>query len=98
MHWLLLAALTVAAPAQAPDAEADRQWAVSTSRMLGAAGTVRDRAWRLQQTTTAVVETGRAGGMSAIVADAVELDRAVISAVLAAESLARTLPQGEPDE
>lgn len=75
--------------AAAPD---DRAWGVATSRMLGAAGTVRDRAWRLREGAQAVAQGGRVGGVSAMVADVRELDRAVVSAALAAEVLAQAAP------
>ena len=95
MHWLLLVALAMASPEgePTPQAEAERAWAVGTSRVLGAAGTVRDRAWRLAETARAVSGTGRVGGMSALSADARELDRAVVSALLAAEVLVAAAPQ-----
>ena len=84
--WLLLSALLTATPAQDPDTE----WAVATSRMLGAAGTVRDRAWNLGQTAQAAAATGRASAISALASDAAELNRAVVSATLAAESLEKS--------
>jgi hypothetical protein len=105
VHLLLACALLLAAPGlagpkaaasvgPAPSAAApdDRAWAVATSRMLGAAGTVRDRAWRLRQSAEGVSQAGRVGGVSALVADVRELDRAVVSAVLAAEVLAQAAP------
>lgn len=72
--------------------QADRAWAVATSRALGAAGSVRDRAWRLREAAQATLATGRVGGVSALVADATELDRTVVSAVLAAQVMAQAAP------
>ncbi|RME25940.1 MAG: hypothetical protein D6798_07740 [Deltaproteobacteria bacterium] len=76
--------------------EADRAWAVATSRMLGAAGTVRDRAWNLGRTADSVITAGRIGYMSALSSDVHRLDQAVASAQLAAEVLAEAagLPPG----
>lgn len=76
----------------APAAQGDRDWAVATSRMLGAAGTMRDRAWRLRESAQAVSDAGRVGAVSALVADVRELDRAVVSATLAAQVLAQASP------
>lgn len=88
MHALLLL-LALGARAQEPvAAQPDRDWAVATSRMLGAAGTVRDRAWRFKQTAAAVRERGRIGSMSALASDSRELHQAVASAQLAAEVMA----------
>lgn len=98
MHALLLllalgarAEDAVAPPAAVPPADAaslpDPEWGVATSRMLGAAGTVRDRAWRLRETAAQVRERGRIGGLSALASDSRELHQAVASATLAAEVL-----------
>jgi len=100
---LLLLSLLVVARAEAPAAgaapagepagesavqsDADRAWAVATSRMLGAAGTVRDRAWNLGRTAALVADDGRIGHMSALASDVRQLNQAVASAQLAAEVL-----------
>jgi len=96
MTWLLLALLSTGAPAQdrsqssaAPPS--DPRWAVSTSRILGAAGTTRVRAWQLNQTAQAAIQAGRASHLSAIAADAKQLNQAVASAVLAAQAQQRAL-------
>ena len=88
---LLLLVLALSARAQAPAAvpsQADQDWAVATSRMLGAAGTMRERAWQLKGSASAVVGQARAGGASALHSDARELHQAVVSARLAAGVLA----------
>lgn len=95
MTWILLAALVGIAPAQESQpsqALADPAWAVASSRILGAAGTVRDRAWNLHKTAQTAAQQGRVNRLSSIAADAAELDRAVASAVLAAETLERDQP------
>jgi len=99
VHAAPPAALPVGAPAEPSSADAapvDPQWAVATSRMLGAAGTVRDRAWRLRQTGEAAAAAGQVQGLSALSSDARELNQAVSSAVLAAEVLAEQGPTAAP--
>ncbi len=90
-------AAEVAAANQVADmSPEDRAWAVATSRMLGAAGTVRDRAWNLGRTADALTQRQRMGGMSALASDARALNQAVSSASLAAEVLVeKSLPAAD---
>ncbi|MCB9780453.1 MAG: hypothetical protein H6742_17945 [Alphaproteobacteria bacterium] len=92
--WWLAVALaaaqeTPASPSGEPaSAVSDTEWAIATSRALGAAGTVRERAWQLRRTTSATLEDGRIGRLNALQADAKGLEQAVVSATLAVEVLA----------
>jgi len=92
----LLLALALSAPLGAQEAPppADPRWAVSCSRLLGASTTVRERAWRVRQSAEAILSQGRASHHSAVVADARELDQAVASALLAAQSTLDELHPG----
>lgn len=82
----MLLALLIGLSAGRAQAPADPRWAVVCSRLLGAHGTVRDRAWRVAQTAERILADGRQGHMSALAADVRELDLAVASAQLAVEA------------
>ncbi len=83
---LLALLLSRGGGAQEAPPPADPRWSVSCSRLLGASSTLRDRAWRVKQVAEAIVSQGRVGHHSALRADALELDQAVASAVLAGQA------------
>lgn len=88
---LLVAPLLLAAPRATAqdDAEAARtdKWRVRVARMEGASVNVEEAAGALHRTAQGIAEGGRLTGLSALKADAAQLDRRIISARLAAEVL-----------
>lgn len=87
----LMVSLLLAAPRATAqdDAEAARKdkWMVRVARMEGASVNVEEAAGALQQTAQGIADGGRLKALSALKADAAQLDRRIISARLAAEIL-----------
>lgn len=88
---LLCTALLLLAPRATAqdDAEAARhdKWLVRVARMEGASVNIEEAAGDLQRTAREIADGGRLTALSALKADAAQLDRRIISARLAAEIL-----------
>ena len=63
------------------------RWLVRVARMEGASVNVEEAAGSLHQTASQIAASGRLSGLSALAADAAQLERRVISASLAANVL-----------
>jgi hypothetical protein len=83
---LLLAAPRATAQDDAEAARKDK-WMVRVARMEGASVNVEEAAGALQLTAQGIADGGRLKALSALKADAAQLDRRIISARLAAEVL-----------
>ena len=70
-----------------PEAARTDKWMVRVARMEGASVNVEEAASALRETAQGIADGGRLTALSALKADAAQLDRRIISARLAAEVL-----------